>query len=178
MSRPTFAYLVSELKPTLERQDFLRSSIPADQHIAITLWRLGTNVEYRTISHLFGVGLSTVCVLVHQVCQAIVEKLAPRYIKRPNDDSIQTIVDGFLHRWQFLQCAGAIDGSHIPILAPTLNSKDYVNRKTSIPLCFKLLWIIIVGFLTYTLAGQGTMHGYLQILAFTLMLRQVHFFPN
>ena len=28
VSRPTFAYLVSELKPTLERQDFLRSSIP------------------------------------------------------------------------------------------------------------------------------------------------------
>ena len=27
VSRPTFAYLVSELKPTLERQDFLRSSI-------------------------------------------------------------------------------------------------------------------------------------------------------
>ena len=129
VSRPTFAYLVSELKPTLERQDFPRSSIPADQRIAITLWRLGTNVEYRTISHLFGVGLSTVCVLVHQVCQAIVEKLAPRYIKLPNDDSIQTIVDGFLHRWQFPQCAGAIDGSHIPILAPTLNSKDYVNRK-------------------------------------------------
>ena len=37
VSRPTFAYLVSELKPTLERQDFLRSCIPADQRIAITL---------------------------------------------------------------------------------------------------------------------------------------------
>ena len=73
VSRPTFAYLVYKLKPTLERQDFLHSSIPADQRIAIILWRLGTNVEYRTISHLFGVDLSTVCVLVHQVCQAIVE---------------------------------------------------------------------------------------------------------
>ena len=63
MSRATFAYLISKLKPTLERQDFLRSPIPADQRIAITLWRLGTNVEYGTVSHLFGVGLSTVCVL-------------------------------------------------------------------------------------------------------------------
>jgi len=72
MSRPTFAYLVSKLKPTLERQDFLRSSIRADQRFAITLWRLGANIEYRTISYLFGVGLFTVCMLVHQVCQAIV----------------------------------------------------------------------------------------------------------
>ena len=69
---------------------------------------------------------------MHQVCQAIVEKLATRYIKLPNDDSIQTITDGFLRCWQFPQCAGAIDGSHIPILTRTLNSKDYVNRKKKI----------------------------------------------
>ena len=27
------------------------------------------------------------------------------------------------------QCAGAIDGSHIPVRAPTLNHTDYYNRK-------------------------------------------------
>ena len=59
VSRATFAYLVNELQPALERQDFLRSSIPVDQQVAIALWRLGTNIEYRTISHLFGVGLSS-----------------------------------------------------------------------------------------------------------------------
>ena len=70
-----------------------------------------------------------VCLCTKCVKLYIVEKLAPRYIKLPNDDSIQTITDGFFHRWQFPQCAGAIDGSHIPILTPTLNSKDCVNRK-------------------------------------------------
>ena len=39
VSRSTFTYLVSELRSTLERQDFLRSPIPVDQRIAITLWR-------------------------------------------------------------------------------------------------------------------------------------------
>ena len=107
----------------------MRSPIPVDQRIAITLWKLETNIKYRTIGHLFGVGLSTVCVLVHEVCRAVVEKLASTYIKLPKDDSIQTVIDGFLHRWQFPQCAGAIDGSHIPILAPPLNAKDYFNRK-------------------------------------------------
>ena len=53
ISRATFAYLVSELKPTLVRHDFLCSPIPAHQHIAITLWRLGTKVGYRTISYTF-----------------------------------------------------------------------------------------------------------------------------
>ena len=50
VSRPTFAYLVSELKPTLERRDFLRFSILLMKRIAITPWRLSTNIEYRTIS--------------------------------------------------------------------------------------------------------------------------------
>ena len=35
VSRPTFAYLVSELKPTLERQDFLHSSIPVSLQCAL-----------------------------------------------------------------------------------------------------------------------------------------------
>ena len=46
VSRTTFRYLVSELQPVLRKQHFLRSPIPVDQRIAITLWRLGTNVEY------------------------------------------------------------------------------------------------------------------------------------
>ena len=46
VSRATFRYLVSELQPVLRKQHFLRSPIPVDQRIAITLWRLGTNVEY------------------------------------------------------------------------------------------------------------------------------------
>ena len=71
ISRATFAYLVNELQPVLERQEFLRSSIPVDQRVAIALWRLGTNIEYRSISHLFGVGLSSTCVIVHQVCFAL-----------------------------------------------------------------------------------------------------------
>ena len=36
---------------------------------------------------------------------------------------------GFQERWNFPQIAGAIDGSHIPILAPERFAKDYYNRK-------------------------------------------------
>ena len=127
--RATFAYLVNELQPVLQRQELLRSIIPVDQRVAIALWRLRTNVEHRTISHLFGVGLSSVCVTVNQVCEAIVVLFGPQYIKLPQGEGWQTVVDGFLQRWQFPQCVGAMDGSHIPIIAPPVNAKDYYNRK-------------------------------------------------
>jgi transposase len=50
--------------------EVVRRPLNVEQRVAITLWRLGTNLEYRSISHLFGVGLSTVCVVVHEVCTA------------------------------------------------------------------------------------------------------------
>ena len=35
-------------------------------------------MEFRTVSHLFGVGISTTCVVVREVCTAIFEQLAGR----------------------------------------------------------------------------------------------------
>ena len=39
------------------------------------------------------------------------------------------VVRGFEEVWGFPQCFGAIDGSHIPILAPHNSATDYYNRK-------------------------------------------------
>ena len=129
VSRATFRFLCIQLQPFLERQHVLREPLSVDQRIAITLWRLGTNIEYRTISHLFGVGLSTACVAVHDVCSAIVECLASQYIRIPTGQDLRQIVNGFQSKWGFPQCIGAIDGSHIPIIAPKENPLDYYNRK-------------------------------------------------
>ena len=76
-------YLHSKLQACLEKNDFLRRPIPADKRLAIVLWRLGTNVEYRTISHLFSIGISTVCGIVHQVCSVIVQNCATQYVRMP-----------------------------------------------------------------------------------------------
>ena len=70
VSRETFQYLCTVLQSRLQHTSSLREVITVKKRVAIALWRLGTNVEYRTISHLFGVGLSSVCVIVHEVCRA------------------------------------------------------------------------------------------------------------
>ena len=103
--------------------------MPVEERVAITLWRLGTNIEYRSLSHLFGVGLSTVCVVVHEVTRSIVSTLMERYIRIPTGEAAKMVIDGFSHTWGFPQCFGAIDGSHIQIQAPHDNPLDYYNRK-------------------------------------------------
>lgn len=129
IGRPTFHFLCTELRPYLQRANVVRKPLTVEERIAISLWRLGTNIEYRSIAHLFGVGLSSVCVTVHEVCTAIVEVLSQRYIRIPTGENAQQVVDGFLHTWGFPQCFGAIDGSHIPIITPKDNPIDYYNRK-------------------------------------------------
>ena len=61
----------------------------------ITLWCLATCGEYRTIAHLLGVARSTVCVIVHDTCMAIVDVLLKRYIQFPRDDELSEVVENF-----------------------------------------------------------------------------------
>ena len=129
MSRGTFLYLCAELKSLEKRDTVMRRAIPLEQRVAIALWRLATNGDYRTIAHLFGVSRASVCLIVRDVCDAIVQVLLPKYIQAPHGERLQSIVDGFASKWGFPQCVGAIDGSHIPIVSPLDCPADYYNRK-------------------------------------------------
>ena len=67
--------------------------------------------------------------MTKEVCTAIVTTLLPKYITFPSDDGLKAVVDGFRHKWGFPQCAGVVDGTHIPILSPKEYPADYYNRK-------------------------------------------------
>ena len=74
--------------------------------------------------HLFGVRRSTVCIIIHERCKAIVETMMERYTQFPSGDDMK-VLDGFEEKWGLPQCVGAIDGSYIPISGPELNHTDY-----------------------------------------------------
>ena len=63
--------------------------------MAVTLWKLATNVEYRTLSELFGLGLSTAGEIVIETCDAIATHLLPQYVFIPQGDKLREIVEGF-----------------------------------------------------------------------------------
>ena len=132
VSRETFDYLCNKLRTKLTRDATLCVVSPVEKRVAIALWRLGTNIEYRTISHLFGVGISTACNILHEVCAAIVDTLFKIYIKVPTGNEAMQIAIGFEEKWNFLQCFGAVDGSHVPIIPPQHSAKDYVKKTISL----------------------------------------------
>ena len=159
MSRTTFMYLCRQLSPTIRRADtVMRRSISVEKRVAITLWCLATQVEYRTIAHLFGVARSTVCEIVHETCSAIVTRLMDTYIRFPTGDQLDSVVDGFLTKWGVPNCVGAIDGSHIPIAAPINNHTDYYNRKGHYSMVLQGLVDAKYCFLDVCIGWPGSVH--------------------
>ena len=102
----------------------------SQKRIAIALYFIGSTAEYRTIANLFGVSTSFVCKCIKDVAKAIVAKLRVVFLSMPKDDELLEIMKVYKEKWGFPCCAGAIDGTHVPIRAPAENHSDYVNRKS------------------------------------------------
>lgn len=118
MRKTTFLQLYNILRPRLTREaNWLICPVPVEQRVAIFLRRLATNVEYRTILHLFGIGLSTACAMANNVASRIVENLLAQYIKTPSEEELKVIIEDFRDGWNFPQCEEAVDGTQIGILA-------------------------------------------------------------
>ena len=130
MLQSSFNILCSEVRPYIQKQTTqLRHPVSVDRRMAVTLWRLATNIEYRTLSQLFGIGISTVGTIVNETCDVISKRLLKKYVCIPQGQHMRENVNGFDAIWGFPQVAGAIDGSHIPIIRPKQSASDYYNQK-------------------------------------------------
>ena len=107
----------------------MRRAIPVEKRVAVALWRLATGNSYRTTGLVFGVGRCTALKLKDEFCSALLTT-AKGYIKFPKgEDETRRAIEEFQEISCFPQVVGAIDGSHIPIIAPKNDPNDYYNRK-------------------------------------------------
>ena len=129
VTRGTFAYILHEIGDEISRQDTpMRKAVTQNRRLAIALCYLASTAEYRTIGNLFGVSVAFVCTCIKEVCEAIRNKMASA-ISFPSGENLLNVIQGYDEEWGFPMCGGAIDGTHIPILAPNESHADYVNRK-------------------------------------------------
>lgn len=128
MSKETFFYLCEKLRSRLARQDTsFRLALPVEKRVAVALWRLATNVEYRTISSLFGVGKSTVCRCVRDMCHALVALLSSEYMRTPTEQELEDSAQLFSSTRGFPHCVATIATLHTAIITPSNNASDYAN---------------------------------------------------
>ena len=102
----------------------MRRAVPTDMRVTHTLWFLATGADYRTVGH-FVWYLKIDCLVTKDVCSAIIETTTSVY--QVSNRSCLERDSGFRNDLGFPQCAGAVDGSHIPIISPQECPADYCN---------------------------------------------------
>ena len=129
----TFQIVVDLVINEMEKRDTnYRKAIPIQKRVAIAIWRLSTGNSYRTVSKVFGLAKSTVVETVNTFCTELYT-IAHRFITFPaNAIDTASQIQSFKVTTQCAipQVVGAIDCTHIEILAPDNESKvDYFSRK-------------------------------------------------
>jgi hypothetical protein len=86
-----------------------RGSINPEQRLMITLRFLASGDSYHSLSYAFRTGISTISNIIPEVCHAIYEELAEKYIRLPSTpQEWREVAEGFEERWQFPHALGKI----------------------------------------------------------------------
>ncbi|CAM5127478.1 unnamed protein product [Eretmochelys imbricata] len=143
------------LSPALRRKNTkMRAALTVEKQVAKALWKLAKPDSCQSVGNQFGVGKSTVGAAVMQVANSIKGLLISRVVTLRN---VQVIVDGFA-AMGFPKCSGATDGTHIPILAPAHQAREYINRKGYFSIVLQALVDHKGHFTNINVGWQGKVH--------------------
>ena len=130
MDVSTFEYLCSILAPYMLRRDTnMRLAVPVQVKVVISITRLVTGNSMQCIANLYKIGLSTSQLAVSQFTRAVKSVLLKTYIRWPTVSVMEKFAEEFQDIHDIPYVVGAVDGSHISIVAPRLHAADYYNRK-------------------------------------------------
>ena len=129
--KETFEVILIHLNPHLTRTDTaMHDCIPPEEVLALELYRLSLGNSYVSTGPTFNVGKSTVIEAVQGVVNALFDASAQfiKFSRTPAETtpSIETFRENT--RSELVNVAGAIDWTHIKIIAPRQNALDYFSR--------------------------------------------------
>ncbi|XP_071579909.1 uncharacterized protein [Temnothorax nylanderi] len=123
-----FNWLLDVVRGKLEKRS-KRTPLDPKLRLQVTLLYLAQGDSILSKHTEFRIGKSTVHAIIPETCQAIWEVLQPIFLPAMDENSWKKVVDGFLEKWQFPNCIGAIDGKHVRIKAPPMSGFQYYNYK-------------------------------------------------
>ena len=129
----TFDFIKNLVRDQIEKQNtFFRKAIPLEKRVAVALWRLATGNSYRSMSKVFGIGLTSVAKTVYEFFKFIFEE-AGQFTKFPanvHEIALETGKFSYFTQTVLPQVAGVIGGTHVEILCTNSESSvDYLSRK-------------------------------------------------
>jgi hypothetical protein len=131
MNWDSFYWIVNKVENAIQTNDTkFRPAIRVDKKVAVAIYILATNSDYKTVGSLFGLGRSTVGKCFHDFIDAALRVIVPELIKWPTSlEQLMVKEKEFDKLWGFPMTIGAIDGCHVPFHPPKRYQSDYYNFK-------------------------------------------------
>ena len=126
LSRADFDEICNELRPYVS-PNILRV-LPVEKKVAVVLYFLKDTTSMTTAANLFRIYQGILTNNGKAVCSVIVTYMVPKLTKFPNSqDKMLSKISEFEVKFGMTEAFRCIDGTHIPLKAPTVNSQDYYN---------------------------------------------------
>ena len=126
LSRADFDEICNELRPYVS-PNILRV-LPVEKKVAVVLYFLKDTMSMTTAANTFRIYQGILTNNGKAVCSVIVTYMVPKLTKFPNSqDKMLSKISEFEVKFGMTEAFRCIDGTHIPLKAPTVNSQDYYN---------------------------------------------------
>ncbi len=126
-----FQEMAERLTPIISKLETnYRKALDPGLKVAITLNYMAKEDSSKSLQYGFRVASNTICLLIAEVCAAIVEAYHKEVILTPyTPEDWMVIANNNSRRLQYHHCLGAIDGKHVAISKPVNGSSYYYNYK-------------------------------------------------
>jgi hypothetical protein len=126
----TFKYLCGVLAPSLIRLDsHMRLAILVRTRVVLSLNRLCSGNSLRGYAETYSIHENTASIIVREFCTTIDKHLKPLVIERQSASTLRRMAAEFEALKGIPYVIGAVDGSHIHIIAPPIDPTSYYCRK-------------------------------------------------
>jgi hypothetical protein len=130
MSRTSFYTLHELLRPFIEKKSTVfREPVPSDRRLAIFLYHVAHGATLLAISNQFACGKSTVCGIVTEITEAIIQHLTKKYISFSTTEQAMRSIEFWRAKSGIPGVVACLDGTHIQIIRPSKSGTAYFNRK-------------------------------------------------
>lgn len=111
----------------------------------------------RTLSDRFDISISSVFRVLRRVVNWFLSKL-DTCIKWPQGQNIKLVCDKFFIKQGIPNVLGAIDGTHVRIEKPSINARDYINRKKYFSISLQAVVDADLRFINVYCGEPGSLH--------------------
>lgn len=129
LSRRGFSHVLHLIADDLSPETARSAPLTAAQKLAIFLETIGSSSNQRITALTFGCSQATVSRVISEVSDMFYSRRSD-FIKWPTEEERNDIALRFYSLCGIPNVVGALDGTHIKIMAPTESKDSYVNRKS------------------------------------------------